>query len=595
MSRLALARDGLLLLVWASCVSAALWLAAQTSPYLPKFDDWPTMTPLLARQEAFSVGWLWAPLNVHRIPIPRLAYLASFYLSGGDFRAAQFLSALLLGLAAAAGMGLARRWRDHSSIWDAAIPMLLLHWGQAHLFLLGSVLNFTVSLTLGYLALFLCLRSGEHLTRARAGMLFGCLAGMIFSGMTGILAAAPLIAWAGWLGVWHIRRGTTAGWSLVGGAVGLTVALIICLNGLGIGGAGASATGPAWPQRGVNLGVTLAMSLGWLGRAYFVGALCAVLGLTGAAVATLLLVSMRQPEDRWRCAALAAFLAGTGLNLMALQLGRAFIAGEELWATTRYAALAVPLLITTFFTGLLLRRHDWWFQAPVCALAGTVFVGHLLHAGEYPYDRDLIRFVGRNEERLVRGLLGGRPVRPLADQFFRYENGYTDGAKWLEMLQTAHLGPFDLSDRQKRVALGGWRPSGNDSLDLRSPASEAALGDGWALPCDSEGRWTVDRQAVVWFAAAPEQHDLVLRLFPFVVPGRVDCQRVKIAVNGAVVKELALSVSDWADVVVPLPPADARPLNTLELLLPDAVSPLSVGYNVDDLPHGILVRSLRVR
>lgn len=100
---------------WLCCTLAAWWLTAQTSPLVPKYDDWVVIVPVVTGHEAISLTWLWGNLNEHKIPLPRLAYLAALSCSGGDFRAGSFLSVLLLSLVSLGAMLAVRHWRGTST------------------------------------------------------------------------------------------------------------------------------------------------------------------------------------------------------------------------------------------------------------------------------------------------------------------------------------------------------------------------------------------------------------------------------------------------------------------------------------------------
>ena len=83
-------------------------------------------------------------------------------------------------------------------------------------------------------------------------------------------------------------------------------------------------------------------------------------------------------------------------------------------------------------------------------------------------------------------------------------------------------------------------------------------------------------------------------MLPFVVPGKLYRQRVSLELNGYVLSTLVLDRWDWQNHVVSLPATRLLTNNTLELVLPDAIAPIAIGYNGDPEPHGVLVQSIDV-
>jgi len=316
-----------LLATWALVVGTTFWLAGRTSSYLPKFDDWPAMVPVLTGHQPITVQWLWHPHVDHRIVLPRLAYLASFYLTGGDFRAGQFLSVCLLGLTALLGMELARRWRGSRSLADAFFPLILLHWGQSQIFLLGTVLNFTIAIALNYCALFLILRAGNQFNRKCAVLLFGCLTGMALSGTVGLLMAIPYLFWLGGVGCVHIRQSRKSGWLYLG-ITGLLGIVVICpFIGLPLAPESQNVTVGTNSSLFLflnNLAIIAAMSLGWLAKSHFLLSLTIVIALSSATTGCLAFVWRTRPEERYRSSTLMVFMSGVVMVLASIGYGRAY-------------------------------------------------------------------------------------------------------------------------------------------------------------------------------------------------------------------------------------------------------------------------------
>ena len=440
----------LLALTCGLCTGSTLWLTSQTSPDLPKFDEWQVFVPALTGAEPITAEWMWRQLNEHRILLPRLVYLSGFMLTQ-DFRVGAFLNVAILSLVAIAAITTAIRKRGHARAADAFFPLILLHWGQTHLYLLSVTLNFTMTIAFAYLAVFAALVP-ERANRLRTGVVVGlCALGMVLSSLIGVLMALPLAAWVV-AQAWFRFRGDAAlrreGWLLIGLA-GLVLAAV-ALYFVGFQRPG-SARGTGVLGRGLGepittLLVVLAMSLGWLGRAIGVVAGLAIgilVVVTGGMLIRGLWRSPQQPGP----AALLALLLGPMLVLLAISFGRGQISGEALWATTRYAMLSIPLLVVVYLASLDAGRPGVWLQRALAVVALAVFVGPLIPAVHYPYAQDVMRAVSSDEQALIRGLREGQTSEQAAREFFPHQNNYDprDGARWIDMLRGQHMGPFATS------------------------------------------------------------------------------------------------------------------------------------------------------
>jgi len=115
-------------------VIAALLFVARYGSNVPSWDGW-DMVPTVTGDQPITASWLWSQHNEHRVPLPRLLYLAIIHLTVADFRTIMYFNVLAMAAAAALMIHTARRLRGSSSVTDAFFPILLLHWGQAANFL----------------------------------------------------------------------------------------------------------------------------------------------------------------------------------------------------------------------------------------------------------------------------------------------------------------------------------------------------------------------------------------------------------------------------------------------------------------------------
>ncbi len=592
------ALDIALLGIWALCVGAALWLVFLTSPYLPKFDDWPAMAPVVSGNQPVTVAWLWHPHVNHRIVLPRLAYLAAFYATGGDFRAGQFVSVGLMGLAALAGMGLARRLRGKSILADAFFPLIMLHWGQSQLYLLGTVLNFTMAFALNYGAVFLILGAGRRFNGKWAMLLLSCLAGLALSGLLGQLMAVPYLIWLGVVGCSLLGQSPRDGWTCLAAMFLGVVLVILPFVALPVEPQSQDIAGDSILPFLRNFAIILAMSLGWLGRSQLVLSLGMVLGFSLAVGGWLVHLWRTRPEQRLQASALLAFMFGVVAVAGSVAYGRSFPTDEHLWATTRYAGISVGLLVACYLASLLLQQHGLLAQKALCCLAFVVFVGCLPGAGKYPHGHRPQRDVGAHEESLIRNVVSGKSFKESAAIFFVHQNGYSaqEGAKWLGMLQDKQLGPFGMSESERTQFFDWWDPSAQPTLDLRNRQSNRFLGEGWRAQEDREGRWTIAQRTALRFRADPSQsYSLTLRIRPFVVPGKHDRQRVSFSVNGRVVNTLELDRYEWHDHKVSISATLLQAQNILDFDLPDTIAPKAIGYSEDPGLYGVMIESIEMK
>lgn len=156
--------------------------------------------------------------------------------------------------------------------------------------------------------------------------------------------------------------------------------------------------------------------------------------------------------------------------------------------------------------------------------------------------------------------------------------GQIRDADLLGIIETPAIPPSDPppSDEPHRAAepLGG-------RLELGSPGSSHYLGRGWSEP-EASFRWTDGPRAEVYFRLDPQEARVLrIRLAPFVVPGRLDAQRVELALNGRSIAGLRLSDTEPSEHRVLLPRALLSKANALSLLLPDRRSPQTLGFSED--------------
>jgi hypothetical protein len=115
---------------------------------IPLAEDWNMVSALLGHEPNVA-AWLWAQNNEHRLPVSRAIYLALLALTGGDFRSGMWANLVLLGGTCLAMLLVARKLRGgRSSIYDAILPLCLLHLGHWNNVVWSWQLQFVVAFVL---------------------------------------------------------------------------------------------------------------------------------------------------------------------------------------------------------------------------------------------------------------------------------------------------------------------------------------------------------------------------------------------------------------------------------------------------------------
>jgi hypothetical protein len=442
----------LLASVCVGAVAAALWLTTRLSARLPWGDDWLVAVPVLTGRQRVTWEWLWSQLNEHRIPLPRLAYLAA-YACSRDFRCGGFLNVLLLALVAVSGLRVARRLRGSCSPSDVFIPLILLHWGQATVFWWSSTLNLVFPMALFYLVLFQLLESAEPFRLRRGLVCILCIAAMPLCGLTGVILAVPLAIWLLGVALWYLRPRLDCRWRglfflvMAGGVAGIIAFYFVGYFPCGSFAGNASGAPGDLLGRLENLGIILAMSLGWVGKLSWPVASVSLFAASCGVGGYLGLVAWRHPEMGWRAAVLMTFLLAALALVGAVAWGRTFLSGDALWGANRYALFPIPLCVCIYFAGILSPWKD--VACPLWALlAVVVFLGPIVQTKRYLYALPMAREVRTQQEMFIGAAVIGEVPEQLALNFG--VRSVPGAVSLVQMLQGARLGPFGLSEEDRR-------------------------------------------------------------------------------------------------------------------------------------------------
>lgn len=135
-------------------------------------------------------------------------------------------------------------------------------------------------------------------------------------------------------------------------------------------------------------------------------------------------------------------------------------------------------------------------------------------------------------------------------------------------------------------------PNGETKVDLTSHEADKFLWYGWSGP-EADFRWTAAREAQVIFELE-QPSDLLLRMkaTPFLVPGKIERQEVRVSLNGKFLNTLILNEAREQELSLSLAKSDLRQQNVLSFKLPHATVPHALGLSDDSRRLGIAVSSL---
>lgn len=379
-----------------------VYLYALDTPFV---DEWAFVPVLFGEQPAGP--WLWEWHNEHRFPLPRVLYLAAFWLTG-ELRAACFLNFVGISLLAAELMRLARRVRGRPSLADVVFPLLLMHVGQGENLYMGYQLCFLLVTALAGAFLATVVTTTPHNHFRRGGQ-----AGVI--GLALLTCGAGGLVYGGAATVWMLAlavRGTMSPARRVGliSLAGLTPLYAIqyvdgyhrpahhpasagAVESARIGlEAQAMALGPAatglWPAIGGGLVLVGGFVLGPLARRLFTGDWARGLGLLaviGAATAV-------------------AFGIGWGRSGFHDDMGFAW----------RYGWLTVPAVLAAYFAWLTGGGRMAGYGPGVLAVA----LVNLALVNEVSGFRDGERHVRAFDAAWRADVRAGVPAGVLADRHF---------------------------------------------------------------------------------------------------------------------------------------------------------------------------------
>jgi hypothetical protein len=134
-------------------------------------------------------------------------------------------------------------------------------------------------------------------------------------------------------------------------------------------------------------------------------------------------------------------------------------------------------------------------------------------------------------------------------------------------------------------------------LDFGDPRIRSHLDEGWHI--DETGiAWTTKLEAAITLPLPGNKDEwrFTARIKPYLAPGRIDDQRLVIRTGDEVLGEWLLAESKFTDVEWRWTPSEATEQDelTLTFLLPNAVSPFSIGAGADRRKLGVAIHRLTI-
>lgn len=177
--------------------------------------------------------------------------------------------------------------------------------------------------------------------------------------------------------------------------------------------------------------------------------------------------------------------------------------------------------------------------------------------------------------------------------------GATSHATWLWNIRPRGVDehPERLWDWRQPQFLAGYLPYppprtfplvDSTRIDFTSPDADKYFWYGWNEGAP-DARWTEKKSALVFAVTEPRPRSARLSLAPYLVPGKLESQRVRLLLNDHELLEATLTEPAGQSFDVELPAVVLREKNTIIFELPDAETPQKLGSEPDPRPRGIRI------
>ncbi len=357
--------------VWLVSLLAGFYLVWHYGSPVPLWDDY-LVVPQLTGAAPITPEWLWEVHYSHRIPLAKIVFVVLAKLGGYDFRAAMYVSVLLLAALSAILIQTAKAVRGWLSLTDAFFPVLLLSYSNHRNMLWFWQVSVVIPIVLEGLILARIVRVGLRLSMREVLGIGVCLLLLPLCGSLGLIYVPPLALWLGYAS-WRQWREPDSRQERAG-MVGLGfAAAAFMLVGLYYFHYSDPTAGPRAELDRHTIGRALTSSLQFLSTGW--GDLPpAFFPISGRAMAAVLVISaaaflfywLKRREDQLRSWGLFMFLGAVGLLVVGVGWDRSgpnWDAAECLHP--RYVTMMAPVLLWIYFSWCLfpVRWFGQWVQA----------------------------------------------------------------------------------------------------------------------------------------------------------------------------------------------------------------------------------------
>jgi hypothetical protein len=423
-------------------LAITLGFAWRYSGYVPYSDAW-YLVPYVTGEKPVTFSYLWEQHGDHRIPLPKLLYVALFKLTGNSYYVGGFVHVFLLSGVAFGMIWCAKRLRGWLSYTDAFFPLALLSWGGPFNYVTWFQISEVAAPVVESALLLLIVLRGQRLTLGTAVL---AALGLVVLSLCGPSGLPLVLTLAIWLGCWGLIRWISGGLTrkrdslVVWGVVSAAVFLV----GLYFVGRQRDLTVPPNPGLRGSLQTCLefcSVSLGAATSPFWLYSGLAVLLVVVFSGTGLLFLWLRQPSQDFRALGLLLFLGGKFGLVLGLAWSRAGM-GEGAGLTAYYLVFAVPMLCGVYFTWGVCRALSLGRLMQVCLLTVVCILFPLnvqygLSVGEENYQRS---------NTFTDDLLAGTPTQILAERHARSlldeEGGEERLAAYLRALARADIWPY---------------------------------------------------------------------------------------------------------------------------------------------------------
>ena len=300
--------------------------------------------PYVVGAQPVTFGWLWSQANEHRIPVPRLLYLAVARISGLDARLMNSATVSLLAITACILVVGLRRLQGRTTYVHAFVPLLLLNPAHYSNTVWPNQIGFVLPTCLMCYAILVLAERGEGMGRYLAlgpVAFLACMCGA--NGLPLALALSPMLFW---IAVRDFRVGVR--WR---GFAQLICAASICLY-TGLYFVHLKRDTPQMRPWRLSEAIiesvkAVSMSLGPSAETLWPYAAITIVALLIVCTILLIVAILRHPADRLSASGLLLALIGSVGVAVGIGFGRTVL-GRGAGFAPRYATLVTPILFAVF-------------------------------------------------------------------------------------------------------------------------------------------------------------------------------------------------------------------------------------------------------